>query len=97
MARLDHVTHVALAFMPSSLFNDPARSEWPIFESVEATRARFRPTTRIMVAIGGWGDTEGFAKAARSEASRALFAENVARMVVQTGADGEESLSLSRP
>lgn len=41
-----------------------------------------------MVAIGGWGDTDGFSKAAKKEESRNLFAENVAKMVRSTGADG---------
>ena len=41
-----------------------------------------------MVAIGGWGDTEGFEVAARTESSRKLFARNVGRMVEETGADG---------
>lgn len=42
-----------------------------------------------MVAIGGWGDTESFEVAARTESSRKLFARNVGRMVVETGADGK--------
>ena len=45
-----------------------------------------------MVAIGGWGDTDSFSKAAKTEGSRALFARNVARMVKETGADGMCSL-----
>lgn len=46
--------------------------------------------TKVMVAIGGWGDTEGFEVAARTEGSRRLFARNVARMVEVTGADGKD-------
>jgi GH18 family chitinase len=42
-----------------------------------------------MVAIGGWGDTEGFEEAARSEEGRRLFARNVKAMVDFTGADGK--------
>ena len=41
-----------------------------------------------MVAIGGWGDTDGFEVAARTESSRELFARNVKKMVDETGADG---------
>jgi GH18 family chitinase len=83
------ITHVILAFMQSGKFNkenpDPG---WPIFMSVEDTRARFKLGTKIMVAIGGWGDTHGFDVAARTEESRERFAQNVAAMVRDTGADG---------
>lgn len=41
-----------------------------------------------MVAIGGWGDTEGFSVAAKTVESRERFAKNVADMVKVTGADG---------
>ncbi|KAI0415946.1 glycoside hydrolase family 18 protein [Xylaria grammica] len=83
------ITHVALAFMNSNTFNgDGYNSDWPIFMSVEQARSRFEPGTKIMVAIGGWGDTGGFDTAARTEESRARFAHNVAAMVRDTGADG---------
>lgn len=42
-----------------------------------------------MVAIGGWGDTEGFSEGARTEEGRKLFSENVGKMVEAVGADGE--------
>jgi GH18 family chitinase len=41
-----------------------------------------------MIAIGGWGDTEGFSKAAATVSSRKLFAKNVKAMVDRTRADG---------
>ncbi|KAK7961803.1 glycoside hydrolase family 18 protein [Apiospora aurea] len=83
------ITHVVLAFMRSESFNEeePGLS-WPLFLSVKEVRTRFQPGTKIMVAIGGWGDTMGFSKAARDERSRRRFAENVAGMVKATGADG---------
>lgn len=77
--------------MGSSLFNEPGRTEWPVFggsTDVSEIRSRFLPDTKIMVAIGGWGDTFGFSAAALDEQSRKAFAENVARMVFATGADG---------
>ncbi len=55
---------------------------------IEEVRAQFPRGTKVLVAIGGWGDTEGFAVAALDDASRHAFAANVARMVLQTGADG---------
>ncbi|KAK7987169.1 hypothetical protein PG988_002157 [Apiospora saccharicola] len=83
------VTHVVLAFMQSSFFNeDEPDPWWPLFMPVAAVRSRFRPRTKIMVAIGGWGDTKGFATAARDEDSRQRFAKNVVKMVEATGADG---------
>ena len=86
--QLTHVSHVALAFMTSGTFNDPDRSEWPLFTTVGETRTKFAPGTKILVAIGGWGDTIGFSVAALTPETRKTFAHNVARMVAATGADG---------
>lgn len=86
---MSEITHVALAFMRSSAFNAPgAVTDWPLFTTVSEARAKFREGTKIMVAIGGWGDTEGFSEAARSKKGRQLFASNVKAMVEFTGADG---------
>ncbi|RDW89354.1 hypothetical protein BP6252_01386 [Coleophoma cylindrospora] len=82
------ITHVALAFMRSSTFNDPAPTSWPLFTTVDKVRTQFSNGTAIMVAIGGWGDTEGFSKAAATDSSRQLFAQNVKAMVASSGADG---------
>jgi hypothetical protein len=89
---VSRITHVELAFMQSSLFNSQEPpSEWPLFTTVETVRSQFAEGTAIMVAIGGWGDTEGFSRAAASEESRALFAQNVKAMVDETGADGRRT------
>jgi GH18 family chitinase len=82
------VTHVALAFMRSDIFNDVGRTEWPLFTTIDEVRPKFAEGIVIQVAIGGWGDTAGFDKAARTEESRTLFAENVRAMLDATGADG---------
>ncbi|KAI1324674.1 glycoside hydrolase family 18 protein [Xylariaceae sp. FL0255] len=84
------ITHVALAFMSSHIFNrqDDSGTSWPLFMTVDEARSQFKPETKIMVAIGGWGDTAGFDQAARTEESRARFARNVKAMVKHTGADG---------
>jgi GH18 family chitinase len=76
--------------MRSSAFNAPdaATDEWPLFTTVDAVRSQFAEGTKVMVAIGGWGDTEGFSEAARSEEGRRNFALNVRAMVEFTGADG---------
>jgi GH18 family chitinase len=75
--------------MQSSTFNEAQPSEFPLFTDVETIRSQFAPGTSIMVAIGGWGDTEGFSEAAATDSSRKLFAKNVKAMVESTGADGK--------
>ncbi|KAI1074840.1 glycoside hydrolase family 18 protein [Whalleya microplaca] len=83
------VTHVVMAFMRPGIFNrEGENSTWPLFMSVQEARSRFHADTKILVAIGGWGDTAGFEVAARTDESRARFAHNVAAMVRDTGADG---------
>ncbi|KAJ4303091.1 hypothetical protein N0V90_001982 [Kalmusia sp. IMI 367209] len=82
------VTHVALAFMRSESFNDPNQTSWPLFMTVEEARKKFSKDTKVMIAIGGWGNSAGFEEAARSEAGRGEWAEGVRRMVEATGADG---------
>ena len=75
--------------MQSSTFNLPSSTEWPLFTTVNEVRAKFAPGTAVMVAIGGWGDTQGFSEAARTKEGRRLFARNVGVMVDETGADGK--------
>lgn len=55
---------------------------------VDEARSKFSPGTKVLVAIGGWGDSAGFDTGAYSDESRATFARNVAAMVEDTGADG---------
>ncbi|KAI3394599.1 hypothetical protein diail_2522 [Diaporthe ilicicola] len=86
-ALINPITHVALAFMRSGLFLDSSRTEWPSDRSVSSARDIFASGTKILVAIGGWGDTD-FSVAAQNDTTREMFARNVARMVEATGADG---------
>jgi GH18 family chitinase len=86
------ITHVALAFMRSDTFNRENVTTWPLFTTVDDVRGKFSTGTKVMVAIGGWGDTQGFSVAAASEESRNLFATNVRRMLEDTGADGMDLL-----
>ena len=74
--------------MKSDVFNEESPREWPLFTTVSETRPKFHPGTKVVVSIGGWGDTAGFDVAARDEASRARWAGNVARMVGDMVADG---------
>lgn len=84
-----------MAFMPSELFNEQDRNEWPLFMSVEETRGKFAKDTKIMIAIGGWGNEDGFREAARSEKGRLKWADGVKKMVEKTGADGTYILCCS--
>ena len=80
--------------MRPNIFNEKKPSSFPLFTIVEEVRPKFSKGTYIMVAIGGWGDTEGFEVAAASRSSRKLFAQNVKKMVDVTGADGKLSDTL---
>ncbi|KAL1649349.1 hypothetical protein SLS61_006457 [Didymella pomorum] len=42
----------------------------------------------MQVAIGGWGNTDGFSEAVKTNESRRLFAGNIKAMIDATGADG---------
>ena len=79
---------MALAFMRPGIFNEAEPSSWPLFTTVETARSKFSKGTAIMVAIGGWGDTEGFSHAAKTDSGRKLFARNIKTMIEATGADG---------
>lgn len=79
--------------MQSSVFNTKDNtSNWPLFTTVDAVRPKFSVGTSILVAIGGWGDTQGFSEAALTDEGRKLFAHNIKRMVDDTGADGKSHL-----
>jgi GH18 family chitinase len=75
--------------MRSSTFNKLDVSKWPLFTTVEQVRPKFANGAKIMIAIGGWGDTAGFSLAASTDSSRKRFARNVKAMIEHTGADGE--------
>jgi len=46
------------------------------------------PNAKVMIAVGGWGDDIGFNQASMSDASIQQFANGVATMLKNTGADG---------
>ncbi|EKD16502.1 extracellular chitinase [Drepanopeziza brunnea f. sp. 'multigermtubi' MB_m1] len=81
------VDTVIMTFANSSYFVSPPQNYTP-FEPVETMRARFDPGVKILVAIGGWGDTEGFRKGAATEESRKDYAKNLVDMVNTLGFDG---------
>jgi len=75
--------------MRPAVFNEAQPTSFPLFTTVEKTRSQISQRTAIMIAIGGWGDTEGFEVAAATNDTRKLFAKNVKKMVEATGADGK--------
>ena len=77
-----------MGFAASKLFNSDSPAEYKPFESPETMRKRFSPDTKLMIAIGGWGDTAGFSEGAKDEASRTRYAKNVASMLDAHGFDG---------
>jgi chitinase len=53
-----------------------------------ATIKQEYPQAKIMVAIGGWGDTSGFSAAAKSDAGITKFASDIKTMLDANGLDG---------
>ncbi|KAH8683332.1 glycoside hydrolase superfamily, partial [Tricladium varicosporioides] len=85
---VSQITHVALAFLPSSSFNHDPPSSYGLFTTIEEVRSKFTTGTKVMVAIGGWGDVSGFEEAARTVEGREKWAKNVRVMVEKLGVDG---------
>lgn len=77
-----------VGFAKSDSFNSESAPDFKPFEPVESTRKRFEPDTKVMFAIGGWGDTEGFGKAIKDEKTIEQYAKNVATVVKDGGFDG---------
>jgi GH18 family chitinase len=74
--------------MPSTAFTGTYQSvKLPVGGSVTAVRSQF-PNAKVMVAIGGWGDTSGFSLGATDNTTITTFASNIAKMLKETGADG---------
>jgi len=88
LEQVRHVTHVALAFVDRMNVMDPKISQHILWTNVTELRKQFMPGTKILIAIGGWGETRLFPWAARDQRTRLVFARNVERMVDAFGADG---------
>lgn len=76
------IDHVVLAFVNSS---EPG--SWKPFVPIETMRSEY-PNAKLMAAIGGWGDTQGFGATCKSKANMAKFAKDVKNLVDQYGLDG---------
>ncbi|KAI1378179.1 carbohydrate-binding module family 18 protein [Hypoxylon crocopeplum] len=81
------ITHVIMAFANSSLFAAETAGTYEPFMPVSDVRAMFDNGTQVGIAIGGWGDTAGFTSGAKSETSRKIYGQNVAKMATAAGFD----------
>ena len=82
------IDHVILAFAPANV-TATFQPKVPI----HTIRTEF-PNAKVMIAVGGWGDTVGFCQATKSDASMLTFAADVATMLARTGADGVGEYSI---
>jgi chitinase len=83
---LSKVTHITTAFATSTTFN--SGSSFTPFETVQNIKSTYGSDKKVIIAIGGWGDTSGFSNGAENNGTRATYAKNVAAMLESTGADG---------
>lgn len=81
------ITHVITAFANSSLFTTDPVGEYTPFMDLSEVRAMFDNGTKVCMAIGGWADTAGFREGAATEASRSLYASNIATTLDNLGYD----------
>ncbi|OHF04523.1 glycosyl hydrolase family 18 [Colletotrichum orchidophilum] len=84
---ISDVTHVITAFANSSLFASKPAGEYKPFKPLNEIRALFNNGTKVCMAIGGWGDNDGFGQGLATNESRYNFAKNVADTAVELGYD----------
>lgn len=88
------ITHAIMAFAKSTLFNSESPKSFEPFEPVSKMRSRFPKDTKVMIALGGWGDTSGFSEGAKTEESRNRYAKNVAAMLKDQDFDGVGTFTI---
>ncbi|KAL5371956.1 hypothetical protein DPSP01_013871 [Paraphaeosphaeria sporulosa] len=76
------IDHVVLAF---AMANNTAAFQPKI--PISTWRSEY-PNAKIMIAVGGWGDTIGFSQAAKDNAAIQKFGTDIKSMLAATGADG---------
>ena len=81
------ITHVITAFAGTTLFNQDPVGWYQPFIDTNTLRTYFDAGTKVCMAIGGWGDTAGFSVGQKTDASRKLFARNVATTLDRLGYD----------
>ncbi|KAJ5910019.1 CAZyme family GH18 [Penicillium tannophilum] len=83
-----YIDHAIMAFAPSKMFNSDSPASFTPFESPNSFRKRFSNDTKLMIAIGGWGDEQGFSDGAKDATTRQRYAKNIAAMLDANGFDG---------
>lgn len=81
------ITHVITAFANSSLFASEPAGTYAPFKDLTSIRQMFDNGTKVCMAIGGWGDAEGFRAGLATNESRALYASNIATTLDTLGYD----------
>ncbi|KAK5627133.1 hypothetical protein RRF57_002848 [Xylaria bambusicola] len=81
------ITHVITAFADPLLFTTSPGGSYTPFVDPRGLRASFDEGTKMCLAIGGWGYTDGFSAGQKSGQTRALFAKNVAGTLDAHGYD----------
>ncbi|KAF4510311.1 hypothetical protein G6O67_002209 [Ophiocordyceps sinensis] len=79
------INYVITAFASAKIFN--TGSYYTPFKPLSEIRALFDSGAKVCMAIGGWGDDEGFGTGAATDESRKTFAKNVAETVEKLGYD----------
>lgn len=88
------IDHVVISAAKSTVFTTDPPGQFEPFMPVDKVSSLFDEGTKVLIAIGAWGDTAGFSLGATNETSRALYAKNVAAMLDTVGADGVGEKSL---
>lgn len=82
------IDYAIMGFAKSELFNSDSPVSFKPFEDPETFRKRFSSNTKLMIAIGGWGDEAGLSEGAKDDVSRERYAKNLATMLDDNGFDG---------
>jgi chitinase len=88
------ITHVISAFASSSIFASEPGGHYTPFHRPEHLRTLFDEGAKMCLAVGGWGDDEGFRKAVSTAKNREIFAANVAATLNEYGYDCVGTLDL---
>ncbi|OXV10146.1 hypothetical protein Egran_02093 [Elaphomyces granulatus] len=84
------ITHVIMALANSSLFSTDPAGQYTPFLNISDVRSMFASGTKVMISIGGFGDTAGLSAGAKDDASRERFAKNIADLIKKWGFEGCE-------
>ncbi|KAL1954185.1 hypothetical protein VTO42DRAFT_1541 [Malbranchea cinnamomea] len=77
-----------MAFANSTYFTTNPATPYEPFKPISEIRSMFSPDAKLLIAIGGWGDTQGLSLGATNKTTQELYARNVAEMLKTHGFDG---------